>query len=177
MLLDLGSACIARTRRCGSTGVTLVLAHFAARLMAGLIAALPVPAGTLPGTTLCPDRRRVAGTNLVARKGGRTAWSSLPMTFRRHSGDRLAWARRNDSRSSKQRRMCGRCNGREAVIAVERKRGNFSPPLPRGAFARASRLHDVLAGGDLFWRRLRRRTGCAAIVANIAGIVHETGSL
>jgi len=127
MLLDLGTDRSARARRCGATGVALVVAHFAAGLTARADCCVAWSRWRAAGDDLIAlTGRRVAGAYLVARKGCRIAWSSLPMTFRRHSGNRLARARPNDPRSRKQCGMCGRRNGRVAVIAVERQRRIFS---------------------------------------------------
>ena len=53
MLLDFGTDRIARARRCGATGVALVLAHFAAGPTAWADCCVGA-AGDLPGTTLLP---------------------------------------------------------------------------------------------------------------------------
>src|ERR1700722_13498393 len=126
MLLDLGTDRIARARRCGATGVALVLAHFAAGLTARADCCVAWSRWRAAGDDLIAlTGRRVAGAYLVARQGCRIAWGSLPMTFRRHSGNRLARARPNDPRSRKQCGVCGRRDGRVAVIAVERQRRIF----------------------------------------------------
>ena len=176
MLLDLGTDRVARARGCGATGVTIVLAHFAAGLIARADCRVAGTRWCAAGDDLVAwSGRRVAGTNLVARKGCRIAWSSLPMAFRRHSGNRLAWARRNDSRSFKQCGMCGSRNGRVAVIAVERKRGIFRRSFYVARLLGRRGNMMFFAGGELFWRRLRRRSAGAAIVADIARIVHDDG--
>jgi hypothetical protein len=97
------------------------------------------------------------------------------MTFRRHSGNRLARVRRNDSRSFKQCGMCGRRYGWVTVIAIERKRGIFRRGFHVARLLGGRGYMMFFAGGELFWRRLRGRTAGAAIVADVTRIVHDNG--